>query len=171
MSTPGTTNNTDLLVVMDLLHLRPAPAEPGDALERLIDQLAVSVRVLTREWWDAEDTAVTLDAVRAGLKRLNLTITLDERAFLARDAAMVATGASADLRRRHQLGAVAVQVNAALAVRGDERRFRCLSPRLAWEPGEPPWLLVVPEEHRALLALVGPCEGLELAYDGATTLP
>jgi hypothetical protein len=163
---------TDLLYIIDALELRPAPATPGAALEELIDRLAVSVRTLTREWWLASDRETALDAARAGLKRLNVGVTLDEAAFATRDDSVAATVTDDDLRRRHQLGFLAVFVNAALAARGEDRRFRCLGEALAWEPGEPPWLLVVPEEYAALHALVGGCAaGLEAAYDGATALP
>jgi hypothetical protein len=159
--------NTDLLAVMQQLHLVPAPAQPGDALEQLIDLLAGSVRILTNEWWQASDAEVALDAARAGVKRLNLGVTFDEAAFVA----VAADVTDEDLRRRHQLGFLVGAINAQLAGKGDERRFRCFGPRLAWEPGEPPWLLVVPEEYAALHALVGGCEGLEVKWDEPSRSP
>jgi hypothetical protein len=72
----------------------------------------------------------------------------------------VAAGRSDEELRAYQLGYLAERANVLLATRGDERRFHCFGPALAWKVGEPPWLLVVPEEADALLALAGPARAI-----------
>lgn len=152
----------DLLDLLARLGGRP----PESVLAQLRPWLARE-RALARGWWHASD----LEAAHATLSQRVTALgvapfELDE--LEERQRWIEEQTDDEEEQRRHQLGFAATWANARLT---DDRRFVCLGPNASWESEEPPWVLLDPSEHEALLALTGPAPALEAAYSGKTDPP
>ncbi|MBX3247495.1 MAG: hypothetical protein KF901_09965 [Myxococcales bacterium] len=125
---------------------------------------------LVESWWHGTDAETAIECLRAALEEHGLADALPEEEIRASaETEWTGEGPSSwrdeEQLRRHQLGIVAVHVNAELERRGDPRRFRSFGVPLRDEPTEPVWLLVTPEEHAELLAIGGPPCRIEAPYD------
>ena len=155
---------TDLL---DWLARSESEGRLAECQHDLGEWLGRSSRVLADGWWHACDVALAYELSVERAHALGIDPPT-EQAFVARHELAEKTTDDEEELRRHQLGFLAVHVNAR---RKDDQLFHCCGPDLSWESEEPPWVLLNGEEHRRLLSIAGPPTGIEAAYSGKTSLP
>jgi hypothetical protein len=141
--------------------------DPGLRAQRipmLVELLGAAGRVFVTAWWHADDLDAVEEVLAASLATHGIE-PLPGAKLEAATEALEEKGIDEDDIRRHQIGLAARHANRGLERAGRSERVRAFDEKNSGESDEPLWLWVSPEEHAALLPLLGSPEGLEAELD------
>lgn len=165
---------TKVSALLDAHGIGPNASRLPDFEQRRASMLhtLLKERAFPDGWWHGDDLDSAIRVMQSRFTDLGLVAPLDLKDLQRSARGHVVQLEGEDVLRRHLIGHVVREANGFLAGLERAERFYAFASTLpGWNPAEPVWLLLTPDERAQLLAtgVLHLAVGLERRYDPIAT--